>query len=140
MKRFKFSPKSLQRLSGVHEDLAKVAFKALEISKIDFGILQGLRTVEEQRALYNKGRTPESIAKGEKPVTWTMNSRHLSGHAIDFVCYVNGKVTWDHEFYDHVGAAFLEAGAKLGIPIIWGGTWKAPKTDKPHVELNKSFY
>lgn len=131
--RYKFSQRSLDRLNGVHPDLVAVCHAALKISPFDFGITCGVRTKEEQVELYAQGRT-----KPGKIVTWTLDSRHLTGHAIDFAVYVNGSVTWEEKYYDQVGAAFLSAGAKLGISITWGGSWKRP--DRPHVELNRGFY
>jgi peptidoglycan L-alanyl-D-glutamate endopeptidase CwlK len=116
----------------------KVAHEALARSTIDFGISQGVRTQEEQNALYEQGRT-----KPGKIVTWTKNSKHLPqkdgyGHAIDFVCYVNGKVTWDEQYYPVVVKSMLNAAQDLGIKIIAGANWKKP--DLPHIELDGAYY
>lgn len=131
--KFKFSQRSIDRMKGVHPDLVSVCHEAIKITPYDFGISCGVRTKEEQAELYAQGRT-----KPGKIVTWTMDSRHISGHAVDFVVYQDGKVTWEEKYYDQVGGAFLEAAAKLGIPVTWGGSWKRP--DRPHVELNRGFY
>jgi peptidoglycan L-alanyl-D-glutamate endopeptidase CwlK len=134
----KFSQNSLNKLKGVHPDLVKVAHEALKRSTIDFGISQGVRTKEEQNALYEQGRT-----KPGPIVTWTRNSKHIPqkdgyGHAIDFVCYVNGKVTWEEKYYPVVVKAMLNAAQDLGIKIIAGANWKTP--DLPHIELDGSYY
>lgn len=130
---YKFSQKSLDRLEGVHPDLVRLAHKAIEISKVDFGISQGRRTLEEQKNLYAQGRTEPG-----KIVTWTMNSKHLPqkdgyGHAIDIACYIDGKLSWDDKYYVEVSKYFEQAGRILGIKYTWGGSWGTP--DKPHYEV-----
>ncbi|UYZ83187.1 hypothetical protein MTZ49_11320 [Entomomonas sp. E2T0] len=77
---FKFSQRSLDKLTGINPDLRKVVDRALQLSTIDFGITEGLR----DRATQEK-----YVASG---ASQTMNSRHLTGHAVDVVAYVNGKV------------------------------------------------
>lgn len=124
---FNLSEKSLHMLEGVHEDLVKVVKEAIKITPIDFGVTEGLRSVTRQRQLVKDGKSQ------------TMLSRHLTGHAVDLVAYVNGKVTWEGKYYNQIANAMLESAAKLDIPIIWGGTWKT-LVDKCHFELNKNFY
>jgi len=130
----KFSQKSLERLKGLHPDMIKVAMRAIQITSIDFGISQGVRTVEQQAALYAQGRNgnPGPI------VTWTMESKHLVqadgyGHAFDVVAYVDGKVSWKEEYYDKIAKAVLTAARELNVKIKWGGEWKTP--DRPHFQL-----
>jgi len=126
-------------MSGVHPDMAKVVKRAIELTAIDFTVLYGLRTVEEQRELYARGRTkPGAI------VTWTMNSAHLRGHAVDLGViighdYINGDTQEELQFYNQVANAMLQAAAELDIPIVWGGVWKS-NPDSGHFELNKAFY
>lgn len=135
---FKFSQKSLDKLKGVHPDLVKVVQKALELSTIDFGISQGVRTQAEQDELYAQGRT-----KPGPIVTWTRNSNHLAkkdgyGHAIDFMVFKDGKVTWDEQYYPIVVKAMLNAAQSLGIKIVAGANWNKP--DLPHIELDQKYY
>lgn len=139
MNKFKFSRSSESRLLGVHPDLVRVARKALEISDIDFGVSQGVRTPEEQKRLFDQGRnTPGPI------VTWTLNSLHLPqwdsfGHAIDIIVYINGKISWEEVYYEKVSNFFKKASQIEGVPIKWGGDWKNSK-DRPHYELNQMVY
>ena len=146
MSRFKLSEKSLQRLEGCHEDIIKVTKRAIEITPYDFGIPEkgGLRTVEYQKKLYAQGRTTAG-----KIVTWTMHSPHLLGHAVDFIVYIDGKYVdgdtpEELKYYNAVAGAFLQAGAELNIPIVWGGTFRdksgKPRPDSGHIELNSYFY
>lgn len=124
---FSFSPRSLERLKGVHPDLQKVAHLALELSPLDFGITEGVRSKERQQKLYDAG------------LSKTLNSRHLTGHAVDVVAYHDGQVTWAWPAYEIVAQAFEEAAARLSIPIVWGGSWRTFK-DGPHFELDRKRY
>lgn len=124
---FKWSRRSLRELEGIHPDLRKVTDLALKLSPVDFIITDGLRTIEEQRAYVARGASK------------TMRSRHLTGHAVDFVAYVDRKVTYNYKYMKQIADAFKEAAAQLSIPIDWGGDWKSFK-DTPHVELNRKVY
>lgn len=75
MGNFRFSQRSLNNLKGVHSDLVKEVRRALEISELDFTVIEGVRTKERQAQLFKQGATK------------TMNSRHLTGHAVDIVPY-----------------------------------------------------
>jgi peptidoglycan L-alanyl-D-glutamate endopeptidase CwlK len=122
------SPASEKKLVGVKPALVKVARRAAEISKQPFQVVQGKRTPAEQRALYAQGRT-----KPGPKVTWTMNSRHLGGNAIDYAALVNGKISWNAKLYPAIAKAFKQAAKELKTPIIWGGDWKAK--DWGHIQL-----
>jgi peptidoglycan LD-endopeptidase CwlK len=124
---FALSERSRSRLEGVHPDLVKVVSLAITKTPVDFGITEGLRDRDRQAALVAKGASK------------TMNSRHLTGHAIDFVCWVEGEVSWELAYYKVVADAFKSAAAELGIPIVWGGDWKG-FVDGPHIELDRKVY
>jgi peptidoglycan L-alanyl-D-glutamate endopeptidase CwlK len=124
---FKLSQRSIDRMAGVHPDLVRVVMRAIELTTMDFGITQGLRTIEQQREYVRDGKSR------------TMNSRHLTGHAVDVVAYRKGAVTWTASDYDPIAAAFKQAARELGVPIVWGGDWKTFK-DCPHFELDRIHY
>lgn len=124
---FKWSARSLRELKGIHPDLRKVCDLALKLSHIDFLIVDGLRTVEEQREYVRKGASK------------TMKSNHLKGHAVDFAVIINGKVSWHSGSMKEVAQCFKRAAAELGIKIKWGGDWRTFK-DYPHIELDQSVY
>lgn len=124
---FQLGKRSLQRLEGVHPDLVKVVKRAITITPIDFTVLEGLRTEEQQR---------ENVRKG---VSQTMKSRHLTGHAVDIVPLVNGAVSWDWKYYHPMAEAMKTAASQLGISIEWGGDWKTLK-DGPHFQLPWAKY
>lgn len=120
---FNFSERSIANLEGVHPDLVDLCKEALKISTVDFGIIEGKRTKERQAELYKAGATK------------TMNSRHLTGHAIDVMAYVGSKGSWDWPLYYSIAEAFKKASDELGIDIQWGGDWTTFK-DGPHFELS----
>lgn len=122
----KFSTRSLQRLKGVKPQLVSLMQAALPSSPYDFGITEGLRTEQLQRIYVSRGKSR------------TMNSRHLTGDAVDIVVYdEKGQVTWDLSYYRKVAAHIKKVAEELGIPITWGGDWKS-FVDGPHFELRRS--
>lgn len=124
---FKLGPTSILRLQQVHSDLVKVVGRAIQLSEIDFTVLEGIRTKERQAELLKAGATT------------TMNSRHLTGHAVDLGALVGGKVRWDWPLYFKIADAMKAASAELGIPVEWGGDWKKFK-DGPHWQLPHKEY
>jgi peptidoglycan L-alanyl-D-glutamate endopeptidase CwlK len=111
--------KSRRRLYGVHPDLVLVVNKAIEITTQDFTVLEGLRTAERQQQLYNTGKSK------------TMNSRHLTGHAVDLAPW---PISWDWEYFYPIADAMKAAADEVGVPIEWGGDWKS-FPDGPHFQL-----
>lgn len=124
---FKLSTRSLSRLKGVHPDLVKVVHRAIQISTVDFAVLEGLRTPERQQELVKAG------------ASLTLKSRHLTGHAVDLGAMVDGKIRWDWPLYYKIAEAMKDAARDLKVPITWGGDWTMFK-DGPHYELNRKVY
>jgi hypothetical protein len=50
-----------------------------------------------------------------------MNSRHLTGHALDLVALDGGEVGWQWPDDFRVAAATQAAAHELGVPVCWGG-------------------
>lgn len=119
---FGLSSKSLKRLEGVHPDLVKVVKRAIEITPIDFVVIEGLRTKERQHYLVAKGASK------------TMNSYHLTGHAVDIAPLVDGQASWDWKYYNQLAPAIKQAAKELGVDITWGGDWQKFK-DGPHWQI-----
>ena len=119
--------RSLERLVGVHPDLVRVVKRAIELTDHDFSVIEGLRTLETQRAYVAKGASK------------TMNSRHLTGHAVDLAAYIGAEVRWDWPLYHKIAAAMKLAAKELGVAIVWGGDW-ASFADGPHFELDRRVY
>lgn len=114
-----FADRSLPHLEEIDDDLYEVVFLARLISEVPFEITDGMRTIEEQRYYFETGRSQ------------TMNSKHLTGRAVDVVPI---PVTWEPEAFLPIAEAMKEASDILDIPIVWGGDWKTFK-DYPHFEL-----
>ncbi|MBH2781766.1 M15 family metallopeptidase [Serratia marcescens] len=123
MTNFSFSERSKKNLQGVNPALIAVAHRALELSPVDFGITEGLRTMERQREMVRTGKSQ------------TLKSRHLTGHAVDVVAYLGANISWEWKYYEQIAAAFKQAGKELGTVIEWGGDWKTLK-DGPHFQLS----
>jgi peptidoglycan L-alanyl-D-glutamate endopeptidase CwlK len=119
---YSLSKKSRDRLAGVHPDLVKVVERAIEITEIDFAVLEGVRSKTRQEQLVKAGASQ------------TMRSRHLTGHAVDLGAYVAGSVRWDWPLYHKLAVAVKQAAAELQVPIEWGGDWTTFK-DGPHWQL-----
>jgi len=111
---FKLSTRSLDRLIGVDERLATVVKGAIHRSKIDFGVICGMRTMDEQRALVEKGASQ------------TMKSKHLQGHAVDLMAYIGSRASWELNLYDDIADAVAESAREADVPIRWGAAWTVP--------------
>lgn len=116
--RFKLSERSLANLQGVDESLVKVVKRAIQITEVDFGVICGLRTLEQQKALVASGASQ------------TLNSKHVEGKAVDLMAYVDGRASWELNLYDDIALAMKYAAKELKIPIRWGAAWNVPDLTK----------
>jgi peptidoglycan L-alanyl-D-glutamate endopeptidase CwlK len=124
---FRLSNRSLSRLDGVHTHLVEVVMEAIRRTEVDFAVLEGLRTLDRQKQLVASGAST------------TMNSRHLTGHAVDLGAYVDGEIRWDWPLYYKIADAMFEAADHCGVDLEWGGHWKS-FPDGPHFQLPWSRY
>ena len=127
MSKFKLSLRSMEKMQGVHADLQRVVMRAIELTDVDFVVLEGLRSNERQAALVKAGASR------------TMDSRHITGHAVDLGAWVDKRVAWDWPLYHTIAVAMLYAAKELKVPIVWGGDWKR-FPDGPHFELDRKVY
>lgn len=111
---FRLSKRSLRRLEGVKPELVDVTKRAIQLTKIDFGVTQGLRTRAEQAELVAKGASQ------------TMRSKHLTGDAVDVVAYIGSRISWDLRLYNDIADAFKAAAEELDVKIRWGAAWNVP--------------
>lgn len=118
---------SIDRLASCHPDLQRVIYRAAEISSIEFIVTEGLRSLDRQKILVSKGASK------------TLKSRHLTGHAVDLACLIDGNVCWDWPMYINLAKDVKEAAKIEGVPIEWGGDWVTFK-DGPHYQLPWSKY
>jgi peptidoglycan L-alanyl-D-glutamate endopeptidase CwlK len=131
LKMFKLSNRSRTNLVGVHHDLVEVIERAIQITNIDFGVSEGLRTVERQKQMLLEKRST------------TMKSKHIMqadglGHAVDLYVLVNNKASWKHEDFRPVVQAVFTAAIELDVQIRAGALFRS-FLDSPHFELNQHY-
>jgi peptidoglycan L-alanyl-D-glutamate endopeptidase CwlK len=108
---FELSQRSLERLEGVEDSLVLVVKRAIQLTKVDFGVSEGLRSVPRQMELVARGASK------------TMKSKHIDGLAVDLVAYISGRVSWELNLYDDIADAMAAAAKEHGVTIRWGGAW-----------------
>lgn len=101
--------------------------EAITTSPHDFSITEGVRSHARQKELVAAGKSK------------TMNSRHLTGHAVDIAVFVDGKLTWDFDKYKEVAEHVKAVSVLWDVPLVWGGDWETFK-DGPHFELDRKHY
>lgn len=124
---YSLSAQSRTHIEGVHTDLVRVVERAIEISEVDFAVIEGLRTPERQEELVSQGKST------------TLHSRHLTGHAVDLAAIVNGMTSWGFRYYRQIASAMKTAASELDIEIEWGGDWPTFR-DGPHFQLSREQY
>jgi peptidoglycan L-alanyl-D-glutamate endopeptidase CwlK len=108
---YALSQRSLEKLQGVDDRLVRVVLRAIQITKVDFGVVQGVRTMAEQAALVAKGASQ------------TMQSKHLDGKAVDLMAYIDGRASWELSLYDDIAEAMKIAGREQSVALRWGAAW-----------------
>ncbi|MCS3505459.1 M15 family metallopeptidase [Achromobacter sp. JUb104] len=151
---FVLSAGSKKELLRVHEALVSIVEKAVQLSVQEFAVHDGIRTIAEQQQMVQRGASQ------------TLDSRHVSGHAVDLVPYINGKLRWEWPPIYLIADAMRIGAQELKIPLRWGGAWDVDFTnstelpedlvanyvarrkkqglsafiDGPHFELQRSQY
>ena len=108
---FRLSDRSMSMLQGVDEQLVATVKLAILNTKTDFGVICGIRTMEEQRALFEKGASK------------TIRSKHLEGKAVDLMAYIGSRGSWELNLYDDIADAMQEAAVETGAVLRWGAAW-----------------
>lgn len=125
---FKFSQRSENNLKGVNPALIKIIRRALEITPVDFIVIEGLRTQDRQKELVATGKSQ------------TMNSRHLSGNAIDIIPV---NTSWAIDEFKPLLNAVKQSADEQGVKLRFGINWKNDPAlpietkfiDAPHIEI-----
>lgn len=108
---FKLSERSMAKLEGVDSRMQDVVKEAITLTKVDFGVICGMRTEDEQRELVAKGASK------------TMKSKHLDGLAVDLMAYIGSRASWELNLYDDIADAMAEAARDNNVKIRWGAAW-----------------
>jgi peptidoglycan L-alanyl-D-glutamate endopeptidase CwlK len=112
---FKLSARSLKNLEGVDQRLVDVVKLAITLSKVDFGVIEGVRTAEKQLEYFQKGAS--QIAVG---------GSHVQGKAVDLMAYIGDRGSWEINLYDDIADSMKFAAIQLNVPICWGAAWHIP--------------
>ena len=96
---------------GVEPELKEIVYEAIKVTKVDFGVIEGLRTEEKQKQLVESGASQ------------TMKSKHLEGRAVDLMAYIGGRGSWELSVYDEIADAMKEAAIKVDVAVRWGAAW-----------------
>ena len=128
---FNLSTRSIRRLEGVHPKLVAVVWKAIEVTTVDFSVVEGVRTIAAQKRYFQLGKSK------------TMRSRHIpSSNACDMACavdlapWINGTIEWENPVgWTAVADAMKASAYQLGIPLEWGGDCWPTFVDQPHFQL-----
>ena len=111
---FKLSQRSLRNLEGVDSRLVEVVHIAIQLTRIDFGVIEGVRTVARQRELVASGASQ------------TMASKHIEGKAVDLAAFIGPRLSWELSLYDDIADAMKIGAIEVGVPVRWGGAWNVP--------------
>lgn len=111
-----------ERLMTIKKDLADVVRLADTYLDFDIFVVEGIRTKERQKVLFEKGASR------------TMDSRHLTGDAVDLAPMLDGQLRWDWPLFYPLADAMKRAARELEVAIEWGGDWKSFR-DGPHFQL-----
>ena len=113
--KFKLSARSLKKLEGVDSRLVVCVHRAIELTSVDFGVTEGLRSRDRQVELYEKGASQIKFG-----------GTHVEGRAVDLVAYIDGHVSWTLSLYDDIADAMRQAAIENDISMRWGGAWNVP--------------
>ena len=111
---FRLSKRSQENLIGVRPRLIAVVQRAITLTKVDFAVSEGLRTQMRQRELVVKGASQ------------TMDSKHLTGEAVDLVAFLGSRISWELALYDEIADAMRTAAREEEVGIRWGAAWNIP--------------
>ena len=110
---FKLSKRSLNNLQGIKTPLVNVVTRAIQLTQVDFVVIEGLRTLKRQQELVDQGASQ------------TMNSKHITGDAVDLAAWL-GTIRWEHSLYFKIAEAMKQAAIENCVSLRWGGAWTVP--------------
>lgn len=127
---YKFSQRSLNNLMNVDEKLVLICNEL--IKRIDFTVIEGYRTRERQKELFDKGFSKiDGISRKGK-------HNYFPSRAVDIIPYKKGHNPFDgskenEEMFYELAEEFKKVAKELNIVIVWGGDWEFK--DLPHFQI-----
>lgn len=118
---FALSQRSLNNLVGVDKRLVQVVHLAIELTKVDFAVIEGVRTPQRQRELFDKGAS--QVREG---------GTHVQGRAVDLMAYIDDRASWELNLYDDIADAMKAAAIEFDVPLRWGAAWTVKDIRKWH--------
>lgn len=133
-----FGPASEKRLKTCHPDIQTVLHEAIRY--VDFSVLCGHRTFEEQAEAYRQGRS-QLDGKFKKSKHQSMPS--IAVDVMPWPGVLHGVSVWQDETrYSHVIGIIMGVALVHGVQFRWGGDWDGDTSlknhrfiDMPHLEL-----
>lgn len=125
---YHLSESSQDKLVPLDPKLAQCVRRAITITTVDFTVFEGLRTRDRQEKL---------VAQG---VSRSLESYHLTGHAVDLVPYIGGKVQWQMPACIQIAIAMREAAVHFGVRLTWGGVWDRLLSELDPVDLASEIH
>lgn len=131
---FTFGKRSVKELETCDGRLQHILLEAIECAQMDFTILQGHRSVEEQEKLFHEGKTKiDGVSRLSK-------HNFSPSLAVDLAPY---PINWnDRDRFLYLGGFILGVAGQLDIKLRWGGDWNSNGIltdqsffDLPHFEL-----
>lgn len=119
--------KSEENLQGVRPGIVKCVRRAIVLTTVDFSVFEGVRARARQLQLYRSGASR------------TLNSRHLTGDAVDLVPYVEGRLQWQLPLCQQVAIAMREASLEFGVRLRWGAVWDRELSELDPVRLDREI-
>jgi peptidoglycan L-alanyl-D-glutamate endopeptidase CwlK len=123
--KFVLGSKSLAKLEGVHPIIVAVVKRAIEITTQDFGVYEGVRTLERQKKLVESGAS-KTLNSMHIPRNVTVNALPGPlGHAVDLVPWIDGEFRWEWGPCFAIATAVDLAATEQGVAqmFCWGGVW-----------------
>ena len=138
-----FSKRSISKLATCHKDLQLVMETAIEVSRVDFGVSEGHRSIVRQLELFNEGFSQKD------GIVNLSNHNYTPSRAADIFGWVNGRLTYKLDVMCYLAGLIegisevLYNEGRINHKIRWGGNWDMDGEiltdqsfdDTPHFEL-----
>jgi len=130
---FQFGLRSTEKLNTCHTDLIKIHTTAIKLTRVDYGISEGSRSIERARDLFAQGKSKLDPDQGQlsKHITTSENPLSL---ATDIYIYhpdprIRQRLIYDLDSLCFVAGCIVTVAEGLLIDgeishrVRWGGNW-----------------